>query len=183
MPPASLSNQWGPNLLTESERSCCQGLFSVSPFTFFSLYLSSRANSHPVLTLKGDRSLLEERGGREVMSSLPLGGISLIKMKSSSPEWQSYGGAGGKEARRRAQRVCVVWGPDPGGSEAPLPLCSPSLQSSLSPLAFSLHLLSPFLSSSLSSSTAVQNRRICQRCVKRSALSLSDELPSTGAGL
>lgn len=52
-----------------------------SHLSHFSL-LSSGANlrPHPVLTLKGDCCLLEEWEG-EVMSSLPLGGISLIKMK------------------------------------------------------------------------------------------------------
>lgn len=54
---------------------------SQSHLSHFSL-LSSAANlhPHPVLTLKGDCCPLEEWEG-DVMSSLPLGGISLIKMK------------------------------------------------------------------------------------------------------
>lgn len=64
------------------DHSCCQGFFSVSPFTFFSPI--KRSKPSPPSRPRAERRLLSSGGtqeGGEVMSSLPLGGISLIKMK------------------------------------------------------------------------------------------------------
>lgn len=80
----------GAQISSLSQTTAAVKVSFQSHLSHFSL-LSSGANPnpHPVLTLKGDCSLMEERerkqregaGGREVMSSLPLRGISLIKMK------------------------------------------------------------------------------------------------------
>lgn len=79
------------------------------------------------------------------------------------------------------QRLHLVWGPAPRGSEEPL-LCvllpsilhfhySGSLFTSSSPFLWCFLIIA-----------AAQDRQICQRGVKKSALGPSDGLPSTGAG-
>lgn len=65
-------------------------LFGVN----FHIFLSCQAEQNPHPVSSAERRLLScgGAGGVEVMSSLPLGGISLIKIKQYSPEWQSNGG-------------------------------------------------------------------------------------------
>lgn len=75
-------------------------LFSLT----FHIFLSSRAEPLiPSSTLKGGCSRVEALGDGGVMSSLPLGWISLIKIKQYGPEWQSNAGGGRQRGRWRAR--------------------------------------------------------------------------------
>lgn len=60
VPPASLSNRGGPNLLIEADHSCCQGLLSVSPFTFLSPI--KRSKPSPSSCPHAERRLLPSGG-------------------------------------------------------------------------------------------------------------------------
>lgn len=169
----------------QSYQSAQAQIFSVNPSAAsFQSHLShfpikQSETPHPVL---GDeRRLLWlglEEGGGVVMSSLPLGGISLIKIKQDAPErmeWQSSAGGRRQRGRWRADEV----------------LASEDLKRRSSVFSFPpFFTFTSFLSSSSPPLTQVcspiiapvENRPICQWCFTRSARRPSDGLPSTGAG-
>lgn len=139
MPPASLSNHRGPNLLTEADHSCCQGSFQSHLSHFF--LLSSGANPHPVPTLKGDCSRLVGRLGERWWAAYLWEGLALLKWNSLVLSDRAMEEGRGWEDR--GEGLCCVR-PSPSGSEAPL------LYVLHFHLSLPLHIFSPLTSGPLS---------------------------------